>query len=32
LLELSRRQMTPSNQKRLEEITKKVEKKPSIFN
>lgn len=32
LLELSRRQMTPNNQKRLEEITKKVEKKPSIFN
>ncbi|QHJ11545.1 TorCAD operon transcriptional regulatory protein TorR [Paraglaciecola mesophila] len=32
LLELSRRQMTPSNQKRLDEIAKKVEKSPAIFN
>jgi CheY-like chemotaxis protein len=32
LVELSRRQMSPNNQKRLEDIAKKVEKSPQIFS
>ncbi len=32
LSELSRRQMAPNNQKRLEDIAKKVEKSPEIFS
>ena len=32
LSELSRRQMAPNNQKRLEDIAKKVEKSPQIFS
>ncbi|ABG39473.1 response regulator receiver protein [Paraglaciecola sp. T6c] len=32
LSELSRRQMAPNNQKRLEDIAKKVEKSPKIFS